>query len=327
MEQDGKGSEVDLSIVIPVYNEQQNVIPLVEGITKVVEKLSLVYEIVFIDDGSTDGTFNQLRDNLFSLPGVSVIKLRRNFGKAAALMEGFRRSGGQVVITMDGDMQDDPAEIPHFLDKINDGYDIVSGWKKQRKDPPSKTIPSRIFNRVTSFFAGIRLHDFNCGFKAYRREVIENLVVYGELYRFIPVIAHWQGFKVGEMGVTHHPRTHGKSKFGAGRFIKGFVDFLTVLFLTKYAKRPLHFLGSIGLAFFTMGTVIELYLTYLWFFSDQGIGWRPILFLGILLIIVGIQIIMTGLIGELIYNVHSHSEQVHYVREIHGEGRQGGQRN
>jgi len=290
---------VNLSIVIPAYNEKESLPTLLRKIDDVVKQMNLQYEIVVVDDGSSDGTDAVLKELKPQLPELRAILFRKNYGKSAALSEGFKFSRGEIIITMDSDLQDDPAEIPNLLKKLDEGYDLVSGWKKKRYDPLSKTIPSRLFNRVTSMLSGIRLHDFNCGLKAYRRDVLSEIHVYGELHRFIPVLAHWHGFKVSEIPVQHHPRQYGKSKFGITRFFYGFLDLITVLFLTRYKTSPLHVFGMMGLLAFSLGIMIEIYMTIIWLMG-QGIGRRPLFFLGILLIIVGAQFIVLGLLGEMI---------------------------
>jgi len=290
---------MDVSIVIPAYNERESLPELLEKTTRVLEKLKLSYEIIVVDDGSRDGTFDVLKELKQQYPVLRAIQFRRNYGKSAALAEGFRVARGKIVVTMDADLQDDPEEIPNLLKKLEEGYDLVSGWKKKRRDPISKTIPSRLFNYVTARLTGIPLHDFNCGLKAYRSEVIKSIQVYGELHRFLPVLAQWQGFRVGEIPVRHHPRKYGKTKFGFSRFFNGFFDLITVLFLTRYKTTPLHIFGMIGLSAFIVGFFIELYLTILWFMG-HSIKNRPLFFLGILLIIVGVQFVVLGLLGEML---------------------------
>ena len=230
---------------------------------------------------------------------LSEAMLRRRFGKATALQAGFRVSQGDIIITLDADLQDDPKEIPRFIEALEDDYDLVSGWKEDRKDPLAKTIPSKFFNFVTSRMSGLKLRDFNCGFKAYRREVLEDLNVYGELYRYIPVVVHAKGFRVGEIAVSHRARQYGKSKYGFERFVRGFFDLFTIMFLISFQKRPLHLFGPVGVIVGSIGFLINLYLAVLWM-QGQGIGDRPLLMLGTLMIIVGIQILIFGLLGEMI---------------------------
>lgn len=290
---------MDLSIVIPSFNEEESLPELLAWTTQSINKLNLNYEIIIIDDGSRDNTPAVLRNLKKEYASLKAIIFRKNYGKSAALSEGFNLAKGKIIITMDADLQDDPNEIPEMIKKLNDGYDLVSGWKKKRHDSISKKLPSKLFNFVTSKLAGIKLHDFNCGLKAYKREVIETIQVYGEMHRFLPVLAHWQGFKVGEIPVKHHPRVYGNTKFGIRRFFNGFLDLITVLFLTRYRTSPLHIFGMLGLFVFLIGFIIEAYFTIFWF-TGGNIGTRPLFFLGILLIIVGVQFIVFGLLGEML---------------------------
>jgi glycosyltransferase involved in cell wall biosynthesis len=296
------GNMMDISIVVPLYNEQDSLKELTEKINLTLEQMAVGYEICFIDDGSTDGSLEILKEIRKDNTHVKIISFRRNHGKSAALCEGFKMAEGEIIITMDADLQDDPSEFPNLLEKIKSGYDMVSGWKKKRRDPLSKKIPSKIFNYITAILTGIKIHDFNCGLKAYRHEVIREIPVYGELHRYLPVLAHWRGYRVGEVIVRHHPRKFGMTKYGWKRLFHGFFDLLTVLFLTRYRQRPLHLFGFLGFLSFFIGFVILLYLTILWF-QGYGIGNRPLLFLGVLLIIVGMQSFSIGLIGEMITNI------------------------
>lgn len=290
----------DLSFVIPVRNEEDSLETLYGQIVKVVERLGKTFEIVFVDDGSTDTSFQILKNLHEKDKRVKVIKLRGGFGKSIALSSGFERATGEIIITMDADLQDDPNEIPKFLKKMSEGYDLVNGWKKVRHDPLSKTVPSKLGNFATRTLTGITIHDLNCGFKAYRREVVANLDLYGELYKYIPVLAEKQKFKVAEVIVSHKPRRFGKSKFGWSRNIKGFLDMLTVVFLTGYLRRPAHFFGTLGIISFFFGFLIGLYITYLRVTTGTIQYRQPLLFLGVLLMIVGIQLITSGLLGEMI---------------------------
>lgn len=293
-------ASLNVSFVVPLLNEQHSLDELHQRIVQEMQKVGLTYEIIFIDDGSSDGSFDVIKKLREQNSAVKGIRFRRNFGKSLALNEGFRHAKGEILITMDSDLQDDPKEIPRFIDKINKGYDLVSGWKKDRKDPVlRKNIPSKFFNLMLRSGSGLKLHDFNCGFKAYRRSAVEKLHLYGELHRFIPALVHAQGYKVTEIPVDHSSRRYGKSKFGLSRFANGFFDFLTVVFLTKFLKRPMHFFGGLGSLVSAIGFVICGYLTYLWF-SGAAIGHRPLLILGVLLIIVGMQMMMTGLVAEMI---------------------------
>jgi len=292
--------ELDVSVLVPVIDEAETVGELSARVAAVLERLGKTFEIIFIDDGSRDGTPARVREARQRDPRVKLVRLRRNFGKAAALSAGFDHSIGRVIVTMDGDLQDDPDEIPRFLATLEEqDLDLVSGWKRRRQDPMSKTLPSRLFNWVTRQLAQVDLHDFNCGFKAYRREVLAEIAVYGELHRYIPVLASRRGFSVGEIQVAHHPRRHGVSKYGWDRLYKGLLDLITVLFITRYTRRPLHLFGAIGLVFLAGGFGIDGYLAARWFFGEN-LSNRPLLLLGILLMVLGFQVLATGLIGEMI---------------------------
>ncbi|HEX2348541.1 MAG TPA: glycosyltransferase family 2 protein [Ktedonobacterales bacterium] len=312
-------AQVAISVVIPVYNEAESVRPLYDALTPQLVNLNLAYEVIFIDDGSRDATFAQLQA-LHDLDAhVRVIRFRRNFGKTPALVAGFHEARGDVVFTMDADLQDDPAEIPLFLDKLAEGYDLVSGWKYPRHDPPTKTIPSFFFNRMVWATTGVKLHDINCGFKAYRREIIEEVKLYGELHRFIPILAHQRGYRVTEVKVHHHKRKYGKSKFGGRRFLRGFLDLLMVLFLNSYLRTPLRLFGTIGLLSLLVGFVIDLYVVldrYLPFGSQQPIHNRPILFVGVILLIFGISFVLTGLQSEMIRHFAYRPEDEYSVRQV-----------
>ncbi len=288
-----------LSIVIPLFNEADSLIELHSKINQVLSEKEN-FEIIFIDDGSFDGSDRVLQQLHETDPRVRVYQFRKNYGKSAGLACGFEAARGEYVITMDADLQDDPEEIPRLIEKLNEGYDLVSGWKKKRYDPFIKRNTSKIFNRVTGWVSGLKIHDFNCGLKAYRAEVVKDIQVYGQLHRFIPVLAHWQGYRVGELVVQHHPRKYGKTKFGMFRFIAGLLDLFTVVFLNKFRKRPLHLFGSIGLITFLIGMIINLYLAIDKIIAKGILSNRPLLFLGILLVIVGIQFVSIGLLGEMI---------------------------
>ena len=290
-----------VSVVIPIYNEEESLIELSESIENVLNSYTKNrYEVIFIDDGSRDNSFSVIRKINKRNRKFRAIRFRRNYGKAAALSVGFHEAKGNYVITMDGDLQDDPAEIPLMIQKLNDGFDLVSGWKKNRKDPISKTLPSKLFNYVTSKTSGVKLHDHNCGLKAYKKDVVKNVEVYGEMHRYIPALANWAGFRVTEIPVHHHARKYGKSKYGITRLVKGYLDLLTVLFTTRYMKRPLHFFGTFGSLFAITGFIIDLYLTIEWAMNKTSLSNRPLTLFGIALIIVGVQFISMGLIGELI---------------------------
>lgn len=297
---------MNISIVVPLLNESESLVELTERVAKELTDINKSFEIVFIDDGSTDGSFDVLKRLKKQYPQIRVIRFSRNFGKSAALSEGFRITLGEIVVTMDADLQDDPAEIPRLIHEIECGYDLVSGWKQERHDPINKTIPSKFFNLITRQLTGIKIHDFNCGLKAYRSQVIKAIPVYGELHRYLPVLAHWLGYKVGELVVKHHPRKFGYSKFGIKRFFNGFFDLLTVLFITRYKQKPLHLFGFMGLGSSFLGGLILFYLSILWF-QGHGIGQRPLFFLGVLLMIVGVQFFSIGLIGEMLINTRDNS--------------------
>lgn len=297
---------MDISVVIPLFNEEESLPELTERIIEQINLIKKEFEIVFIDDGSTDSSFEVLSTLKKKHTQLKVIQFNRNFGKSAALSEGFKTASGDIVITMDADLQDDPEEIPNLVKKIESGFDLVSGWKKKRHDPIGKTLPSKLFNIATRRLTGIKIHDFNCGLKAYRKEVIKAIPVYGELHRYLPVLAHWLGFHVGELVVTHHPRKFGVSKFGVKRFFNGFFDLLTVLFITRFRQKPLHLFGFMGLACSLLGFAVLTYLTFLWF-QGHGIGHRPLFILGVLLIIVGVQFFSIGLIGEMLINTRGAS--------------------
>lgn len=297
----------DLSIVIPLFNEAESLPELYAQLIAALEPTGLSFNILFIDDGSRDGSFEVIAGLHRQDERVTAIQFRRNYGKSAALAVAFEEARGRIVVTMDADLQDDPQEVPGLIEQLHDGYDLVSGWKQSRQDPITKTLPSRLFNRVTSMVSGLRLHDFNCGLKAYRHEVIKAIPVYGDLHRYLPVLAHWSGFRVGERPVRHHARKYGQTKFGVGRFTHGFFDLLTVFFVSKYTRRPLHWFGSFGLLAFSAGFAFALYLTWLWL-QGIGIGTRPLLLLGALLMILGIQLVSIGLVGEMIANIARRSE-------------------
>ena len=288
-----------ISVVVPLLDEEGSLVELAESLELVLSSTNQSYEVIFVDDGSTDGSFGILEEQTRRFPSMTVIQLRKNFGKTTALDVGFKLAKGQVIVTLDADLQDDPGEIPRLLAELDKSADLVVGWKKDRQDPWHKTLPSKLFNLVTSAVARIRLHDFNCGLKAYRREVIENIQLYGQMHRYIPALAHWKGFRVAEIPVRHHPRKHGHSKFGAARYFHGFYDLLTVAFITKYAGRPMHFFGKVGLALIVAGLGICTYLSVLKL-RGAFIAFRPLLTLGVLLLILGVLFLSTGLLGEMI---------------------------
>ncbi len=288
------------SLIIPLLNEEDSLPELYEQIKAVMAAMKESCEIIFIDDGSTDDSAAVIEELHRLDPRVKMIQFLHNFGKSAALAAGFIACRGRVIVTMDADLQDDPAEIPNLYAKIQEGYDLVSGWKKVRHDPFIKRITSKVYNYFTSVFSGIRLHDFNCGLKMYRREVVKTMHVYGDMHRYLPVIAHRSGFRVTELAVRHRPRKHGVSKFGMARFTRGAFDLMTITFLTRYRMRPLHLFGALGLVTFGSGALLTLYLAYQRLVQQIYLSNRPILFLGVLLIIVGMQFFSIGLLGEMI---------------------------
>lgn len=298
-----KSNPLLLSFVIPVNNEEHTLETLYQGIndTLIAADKNIHFEIIFIDDGSTDKSWIEMSRLAEQYPDtIKAIKLRRNFGKAYALSCGFNESQGDIIFTMDADLQDDPSEIPKFLAKISEGYDVVSGWKNNRQDPITKTIPSRLFNKITAKITGIPLHDFNCGFKAYKKEVLEGIKIYGELHRYIPVLAHELGFISTEVRVKHNKREFGESKYGWERYTRGLVDLLTVLATTRYLKKPGHLFGGLGVLSGLLGTLILTYLGVLWLIDDAPIGTRPLFAVGILLEILSIQMVSLGVLAELI---------------------------
>jgi glycosyltransferase involved in cell wall biosynthesis len=289
-----------ISFVIPAYNEQESIERLHAEIDAVAREAKWDIELIFVDDGSTDGTWNVIEVLAARDARVRALRFRRNFGKASALDAGFREARGEFIVTLDADLQDNPADVPALLDKLNGGYDLAVGWKKRRFDPWHKVIPSRIFNWMIGAVSGVRLHDHNCGLKCYRAEVVREIRVYGEMHRFITLLAHARGFRVTEMEVRHRPRCFGRSKYGARRFVKGLLDLVTVSFLTGFSQRPLHFLGACGLLAFGLGFGGLAYLAGLWSLGYRPIGNRPILFYSLGALLLGAQIISVGILAELI---------------------------
>lgn len=305
-----------ISFVIPAKDEAESLPVLLGEIDKVITKTAYDYEVIVVDDGSNDETFRVLVGLKNKNGRLKIIRHRGNFGKSVALQNGFNLARGKIIITLDADLQDNPIEIPKFIKMIESGYDLVSGWKKHRFDPISKTLPSKVGNFTTRLLTGVGVHDLNCGFKAYRKEVLENINLYGELYKYIPVLAMKQNFKVGEVVVSHRPRKYGSSKFGWSRNIKGFLDMLTVTFLTGYIKRPSHFFGTLGIISFFFGFVIGLYITYLRI-TTGGIQYRhPLLFLGMLLMMIGVQLVSTGLLAEMMIFSQQKIDYKSAVREV-----------
>lgn len=308
---------MDLSVVIPLYNEEESLRELNQKLISVLAKLNINYEVLYIDDGSIDNSVAILKELAKTDSHLKIFQHKRNFGKSTALAVAFSKAEGGLVVTMDADLQDDPEEIPRFITEINKGYDLVSGWKENRQDPLIKILSSKIFNTTISLLSGLKLHDFNCGFKIYRKEVVKNLEVYGELHRFLPFLAYQQGFKVSEMPVCHHVRKFGQSKYGKSglkRLSNYILDPINVVFITKYKRKPAHFFGNLGLMSFSLGVLISLYLTILWFMG-KGIGSRPLFFLGILLIIIGIQLVSMGFLGELIVRENISKDKDEYIKK------------
>jgi glycosyltransferase involved in cell wall biosynthesis len=314
--------ELALSVVVPLYNEAASLPALFERLAEVLAAgpalYAQAYELVLIDDGSGDDSFRLCAARQQQDPRLRVVRFRRNFGKTAALHAGFTLSRGRYVVTLDADLQEDPADMFGMLRLLDQGYDLVSGWREQRNDPLDKTLSSRVFNGVVAGLTGLHLRDFNCGFKAYRREVLLDLRLYGDLHRFIPVLAHQQGFRVTEVTVRHQPRQFGRSKFGPGRLVSGYLDFIQVLFLVQFLRRPFRLFGMIGSVLVGLGTLTLAYLSVLWFLGDRPIGDRPLLTLGVLLVLVGLQFFSTGLIAEMLRHLNYRSGDDYAIREVLG---------
>ncbi len=307
-----------VSVVIPAYNEEENLPVLYERLKAVLDKLEGDYEILFVDDGSTDGSFEVLRDLARRDERVRVIRFRRNYGQTAAMYAGFEHATGDVIVTMDADLQNDPEDIPRLLRKLEEGYDIVSGWRKDRKDPfLSRRLPSKIANWIISKVTGVELHDYGCTLKAYRSEIAKRYRLYGDMHRFLPALARRFGARVTEIPVRHHPRLYGRSKYGIGRTVRVILDIFLVKFLNEYITKPLYVFGGIGFLLLTAGILIELYLTLLKIFTGADIGGRPLLILGVLLILAGIQLLSTGIIAELIVRTYyeSRGEKPYVIEE------------
>jgi len=309
---------MNLSVIVPLFNEVESIGELQSWIADVMQKNNFSYEVIYVDDGSNDGSWDLIEKMSGENPAVKGVKFKRNYGKSAALNVGFMEAQGDVIITMDADLQDSPDEIPGLYSMISeDGFDLISGWKKKRYDPISKTIPSKFFNRITRWMSGIKLHDFNCGLKAYRKAVIKDIEVYGEMHRYIPLIAKWAGYtKIGEKVVEHRKRQYGVTKFGLERFINGFLDLMSITFVTRFGKKPMHFFGAIGTIFFIGGGLISL-----WLILDKILKWnahrnitdQPIFFLALLAMIIGTQLFLSGFLAEMISrNAH---DKDHYIIE------------
>lgn len=316
-----------LSVVVPVFNEGESVTPLVAEIAATARQANLDLDVFLVDDGSTDDSWSRISELAAEFPWVHGIRLRRNFGKAAALSAGFHAAKGDIILTLDADLQDDPQEIPHFLAALAKGLDVVSGWKKVRLDPWHKVWPSRVFNLMVSWLTGIWLHDHNCGMKCYRAEVFREVRLYGELHRFIPVLAAARGFRVGELVIHHRPRKFGHSKYGVRRFVKGFLDLLTVKFLTGFGQRPQHFLGSIGLIAFLAGGGGLLYLAVTWLINWVAPGSflplheRPLLIYAVASLLLGAQMMSIGFLAEMITAYQGRDEDAYSIAETTAEPR------
>jgi dolichol-phosphate mannosyltransferase len=293
-----------ISVVVPVRNEERTVEPLYDEVAAALVDRGEPWEIVYVDDGSTDGTFAAVERLRARRDNIVAIRMRRNVGKAAALDAAFGEISGDRVVTIDGDLQDDPTEIPRLLTKLDEGFDLVCGWKTQRRDPLSRRLVSKIFNAVAGRVSGLRLHDMNCGLKAFRAEVVGDMQLYGELHRYIPVLAHYRGFRITEIPVNHRVREHGRSRYGMERYVRGFLDLLTVTFMGRYRYRTLHLFGGVGLVLGALGAVVLTYLTVVKILGEP-IGHRPLLILGVLLVVVGIQLVSLGLIAELLTSYHA----------------------
>ena len=305
-----------VSIVIPLLNEEESLRELFSHIRETMRQINKRYEVIFVDDGSIDNSFKVLAILHAEHPdNIKVIRFRRNFGKSAALSAGFKEAMGDFVITMDADLQDDPKEIPLLIEALGDSYDLVSGWKKKRHDSPLFTLPSRIANAVTSKLTGLRIHDLNCGLKAYRNEVVKELKIYGDLYRYIPILVHQAGFRVGEKVVQHHPRKYGYSKYTVGKFYRGFLDLLTILFTAKYIRRPLHLFGVWGLLSLVIGAIIDGWLIIERLLGETSLSNRPLFTIGFIFIIIGVQFVSLGLLGEMISR-NGQNEDTYSIREI-----------
>jgi glycosyltransferase involved in cell wall biosynthesis len=314
-------SDPALSVVIPVYNEEENVGPLLAGLRDALEGLGQPYEVIVIDDGSTDATFDRLRDALADLPRLQVVRLRANFGQTAALAAGFDVARGEVVVTLDGDGQNDPADIPRLLGKLKEGFDVVSGWRRSRRDPFwSRRLPSHLANALISWITGVRLHDYGCALKVYRREILRDVALYGEMHRFLPALCRWVGATVGELPVGHRPRQRGVSKYGLGRTVRVLLDLLTVKFLMSYWTRPIQIFGLLGLIASGLGAALGCVLSYQKLVLGIGLGNRPLLLLAVLLVVIGLQFVSMGLLGEMLVRTYHESQRkpVYTIRDIVG---------
>ena len=313
--------DIDVSIVIPIYNEEESLDHLYTALRPLLDSWDRNFEVVLVDDGSADSSPEILREMQQADDRIQVVLLRRNFGQTAAFSAGFDHARGKVIVTMDGDLQNDPSDIPMLLDKMDEGYDIVSGWRKNRQDRMiDRKLPSQMANRLISKMTGVHLHDYGCSLKAYRREVIERVHLYGEMHRFIPALASWMGVRVAEMPVNHNARQYGKSKYGLGRIVRVILDLLTVKFLLDYATRPIQIFGLVGLSSLVAGGALGVYLTIIRLFFNQPIGDRPMVILAALLIMIGVQLIIMGLLGEIMVRTYHETQDkpIYVVREILG---------
>ncbi len=315
---------MDLSIVIPLFNEEESLPELMRWIDEVVSKMDVEWEVIMVDDGSTDSSWKVILGLIKKYPVLKAIRFRTNYGKSAGLQKCFERAEGEVVITMDADLQDSPEEIPELYRMIlEEDYDLVSGWKKKRYDPITKTIPTKLFNWTTRIISGVRLNDINCGLKAYQKDVVKNVEVYGEMHRYIPVIAKWAGFgRIGEKVVQHQPRKYGKTKFGPERFVNGFLDLMSITLVGKFGKKPMHFFGTLGIVFFVTGFFILAYLSFLKFvYGMTDMTHRPLFHFGLLFFIFGAQLFLTGFLAEMVSrvsprrNIYSIKEEVNFEDE------------
>ena len=311
-----KSAPVDISVVIPVKDEQESLPELYRKLDGELSKLGKSYELVFVNDGSEDNSGQALAELRAKDSRVRVIEFTRNFGKSAALSAGFELAAGNYIVMIDADLQDDPKELGRFIEKLDQGFDLVSGWKKKRRDPASKLVLSRIYNSVVRWISGVKLHDFNCGYKAMTRQALEGVRLYGELHRYLSVMIAYRGYKVGEIEVEHHARRFGKSKFGFGRVPRGFFDLLTIIFITQYAYRPLHLFGGIGSVLGFLGFAALSYLTFLWFMGQRPIGNRPLFIGGVMLILLGVQLLSLGLIGELLLKLNVRNEPPYTIKRV-----------